>query len=59
MGIVPEGKTEGQGRKGQKGVSADKTGLKAGHTFTTTGSGQSYGASGLAAKRGLGKVSRK
>ena len=55
MGVIPEGKTEGQGRKRQKGISADKTGLKSGHTFTTTGSGKTNKKSGLAGLTGRGK----
>lgn len=59
MGQV-EGKTEAQGRKGKTpGLSATQTGLKSGHIFRIPGSGQSFGASGLAAKTGRGKVSRK
>ena len=56
MGVIPEGKTEGQGRKGKtKGLSATKTGLKSRHTFTTTGSGKTNKKSGLAGLTGRGK----
>lgn len=55
MGVIPEGKTEGQGRKGQKGLSPAKTGLKSGHTFTITGSGKTNKKSGLAGLTGRGK----
>ena len=61
MGVIPEGKTEGQGRKGKtKGLSATKTGLK--HSENRQGAGQSFGTTGFSAtaqKMGRGKVSRK
>jgi len=56
MGILPEGKTESQGRKGKTlGLSASKTGVLSGHTFTTSGSGKTNKKSGLAALTGRGK----
>lgn len=56
MGVVPEGKTEGQGRKGKTvGLSAEKTGTASGHVFKTTGSGKTNKASGLAALTRRGK----
>ncbi len=56
MGVIPDGKTERQGRKGKTiGLSSAKTGLKSGHTFTTTGSGKTNKKSGLAGLTGRGK----
>ena len=56
MGVIPEGKTEGQGRKGKTtGLSSAKTGLKSGHTFTSSGSGKDNKKSGLAGLTGRGK----
>lgn len=56
MAIVPEGKTEGQGRKGKTaGLSSTKTGVSSGHTFTSTGSGKTNKKSGLAGLTGRGK----
>ncbi|MEK6867617.1 MAG: hypothetical protein AABX98_02225 [Nanoarchaeota archaeon] len=59
MGIVPEGKTESQGRKGKTaGLSATKTGTASGHVFRTTGSAKTNRGSGLAALTGRGKQPR-
>ena len=59
MGVIPEGKTEGQGRKGKTAdLSTKKTGTASGHTFVSSGSGKTNRASGLSALTGRGKQSR-
>ncbi|MBI5002618.1 hypothetical protein HZC31_04485 [Candidatus Woesearchaeota archaeon] len=56
MGVIPHGKTTGQGVKGKTaGLSATKTGIAAGHSFTISRSGKTDKKSGLAALTGRGK----
>ncbi len=53
--MADQGRTSGPTKGGQGGKSAGKTGMAAGHTFKTLGSGKTHKASGLAALTRRGK----